>query len=135
MRMYENRLVKRAKMRNRSDGAAYARVSRLVLLARGVPVGKLPQVRTVWVPEETSTPAGDTDAITKQVTAGIVPASSGVALEKLGYDREQVERIQQDRRKSNAGGIVTGLAQLAAARNQPVVTDAQPAAAATVPAG
>jgi hypothetical protein len=97
MRMYENRLVKRAKMRNRSDGAAYGRVSRLVLLARGVPVEQLPQVRTVWVPEETSTPAADTDAITKQVTAGIVPASSDVALEKLGYDREQVERIQLDR--------------------------------------
>jgi hypothetical protein len=113
MRMYENRLVKRAKMRNRSDGAAYGRVARLTLLARGVPVDKLPVVRTVWVPEETSTPAGDTDAITKQVTAGIIPASSDVALEKLGYGRDLIERIQGDRRRANGSSALRSITQAA----------------------
>jgi len=111
MRMYENRLVKRAKMRNRVDGAAYGRVSRLVLLARGVPLDKLPTVRTVWVPEGTSTLAGDTDAITKQVTAGIIPASSDVALEKLGYGREQIERIQVDRRRASGSAALRSITQ------------------------
>ena len=98
LREYENRLVHRAKTRNRVDGASYARVARLILLAEGVPKADLPtSVQTVWVPEETSTPAGTTDAISKQVAAGILPATSDVALESLGYDRQQVERIQADR--------------------------------------
>lgn len=110
MRMYENRLVKRAKMRNRCDGASYARVNKLVLLARGVPLEDLPTIRTVWVPEETSTPAGDTDAITKQATAGIIPPNSDVALERLGYDRGQIERIQQDRRRGNGAAALRAIA-------------------------
>ena len=119
MRMYENRLVKRAKMRNRCDGASYGRVSKLVLLARGVPLDKLPTVRTVWVPEETSTPAGDTDAITKQVTAGIIPKTSDVALERLGYDRGQIERIQADRRRGNGASALRVIAQQGGLIQQP----------------
>lgn len=120
MRMYENRLVKRAKMRNRSDGASYGRVARLTLMARGVAAKDLPVVRTVWVPEETSTPAGDTDAITKQVTAGIIPASSDVALEKLGYGREQIERIQGDRRRATGSSALRTIAQ-SASSGQPLL--------------
>lgn len=120
MRMYENRLVKRAKMRNRCDGASYGRVNKLVLLARGVPVEQLPTIRTVWVPEETSTPAGDTDAVTKQATAGIIPPNSDVALEKLGYDRGQIERIQADRRRGNGAGALRAITQ-AASNGQPIL--------------
>ena len=134
MRMYENRLVQRAKMRNRYDGAAWARTCRLMLLAEGVPVDKLPRVKVVWQDPATYAPAAITDAVTKQVTAKIIPETSDVALEALGYDRVQVERIQQDRRKANAQGVVANLAAVAASR-VPVVTNADQPAAPVVPAG
>jgi hypothetical protein len=136
MRMYENRLVQRANMRNRYDGAAWARTCRLMLLAEGVSADSLPRVKVVWQNPATFAPAAITDAVTKQVTAQIVPADSDVALEELGYDRVQVERIQQDRRKSRAAGVVANLAQAAAAaRGGGVGVNADSGAGAAVPAG
>ena len=136
MRMYENRLVQRANMRNRYDGAAWARTCRLMLLAEGVPRDELPRVKVVWQNPATFAPAAITDAVTKQVTAGVLPADSDVALESLGYDRVQVERIQQDRRKSRAAGVVADLATAAAAaRANRVGVNADSGAGAAVPAG
>jgi capsid protein len=80
-------------------------------------------------------PGAIADAVSKQIASGALPAESTVALESFGYDQETVKRIEQDRRKANAGGLVAGLAQLAAARTQPAVTNADDAATPAVPTG
>jgi hypothetical protein len=135
MRMYENRLVQRANMRNRIDGAAWARTCQLMLLAEGVPAESLPRVKVIWQNPATFAPAAITDAVTKQVTAGVVPADSDVALEELGYDRVTVERIQQDRRKARAAGVVDRLAAAAGPQTEPGGVSADSGANTPVPAG
>lgn len=135
-RMYENGLVLKAKARNRADSGPLGRLARLVLLAEGVKMADLPQIHTQWADPATQLPGAIADAVSKQIASGALPAESAVALEAFGYDQETVRRIEQDRRKANAGGVVAGLAQLAAARTQPeAVTDADAAAAAPVPGG
>ena len=125
-RMYENGQVLKAKARNRADTAPWSRTLRLALLAEGVPEADLPaEVQIIWSDPATHTPASTTDAVTKQIASGALPAESDVALEQFGYDRLTVERVQQDRRKAKAQGLVAGLAQIASANANPPAT--QPA--------
>ena len=112
MAFYENRLVKRARMRNKVDQGPTSRVARLVLMAQGHAPDSIPSIKPVFDKPETFAPSSTTDAVTKQVAARIIPADSDVALEQLGYDRTSVERIQADRRKAKAASLITGLAQL-----------------------
>jgi hypothetical protein len=121
MRAYEKRVIDRGKMRNKVDGGSYNRMCRLMLLAEGVPFDQLPRVQTIWADTATYAPAAITDAVVKKVQAGMVPADSDVALEEVGYDRVQVERIQQDRRRSNGSTALRAISQ-AVATGQPVVT-------------
>lgn len=137
-RMYENGLVLKAKQRNRFDSGPLGRMSKLVLLAEGVSKAEVDRIRvnSVWTDPATQLPGAITDAVTKQVTAQILPADSDVALEALGYDRPTVMRVQQDRRKAAARGVVKDLAAITAAKQAPaVVTNADTAAAPAVPAG
>jgi len=113
-----------------------------MLMDEGDPFDELPRVETVWEDPATFAPAAITDAVTKQVTAQIIPADSDVALEQLGYDRSQVERIQSDRRRTRATGVVAGLASIAQnARAIPAVsaqtgaTSADSGATPPVPSG
>ncbi len=129
MRAYEKRIIDRGKMRNRVDGASYNRMCRLILLAEGTAPDQLPPVQTVWQDTATYAPAAITDSVSKQVSAGILPADSDVAMEQLGYDRTTVERVQRDRRAARAAAIVTGLSQL-----DQGAAGADIGAAATVPA-
>jgi hypothetical protein len=136
MRAYEKRVIDRGRMRNKIDGGSYNRMCRLILLAEGVPLDELPRVQTIWADTATYAPAAITDAVVKKVQVGMVPADSDVALEEAGYDRVQVERIQQDRRKSRAAGVVADLATAAAtARANRVGVNADSGAGAAVPAG
>jgi Phage portal protein, SPP1 Gp6-like len=112
-RMYENGLVLKAKARNRADRPPLARLSRLILLAEGVPVDDLPPaVNVEWIDPATYTPGAVSDAVSKQIASGALPADSDVALEAFGYGRTTVERIQSDRRKARAAAVVAGLSQL-----------------------
>jgi hypothetical protein len=137
MRAYEKRVIDRGRMRNKIDGGSYNRMNRLVLLAEGVPFDELPRVQTVWADTATYAPAAITDAVVKKVQVGMVPADSDVALEEAGYDRGQVERIQQDRRKARAAGVVADLATAAATARatRAGAVNADGGAGAAVPAG
>lgn len=129
-RMYESDIVLTARTDNKTDGVGWSRSLRKALLADGVPLEKLPsEVRIVWTDPATFMPAATTDAAVKKVQVGMVPAESDVILEEVGYDRGQVERIQQDRRKARAAGLV---ADLAATRNTAVV-NADPGTTPPVP--
>jgi hypothetical protein len=135
-RMYENGLVLKAKQRNRFDSGPLGRLSKLMLLAEGEKretVDAL-KVETIWTDPGTQLPTATADAVSKEIASGALPADSDVALEKFGHSRQEVVRIQQDRRKAAARGVVAGLADIAS-RNQPVVTNADQPAAAVVPAG
>lgn len=50
-----------------------------------------------WDPVTMATPAVTSDAITKQIASGAIPATSDVTLRELGYDAVDRIRLQQDR--------------------------------------
>ena len=59
------------------------------------------------------------DFMSKMIAAGVVPATSSVALEALGFDQGDIERIQADRRTE--GGLAA-LLDLARTPSGPVAT-------------
>lgn len=56
-------------------------------------------VSSKWRDPATPTVSAATDAVTKQVGAGMLPAHSVVALERAGYDDADIRRIQLERRQ------------------------------------
>lgn len=55
-----------------------------------------------WRDPSTPSRAAATDAVMKQIQAGVLPPDSPVALEQLGYDDDAIQRITADRRRSAA---------------------------------
>lgn len=50
-----------------------------------------------WAPVAMETPGVTSDAITKQIAAGAIPATSDVTLKRLGYSAVERRRLEQDR--------------------------------------
>lgn len=59
----------------------------------------LSRVSSRWRDPATPTVAAATDAVTKQIDSGMVPADSDVALERAGYSDADIRRIRQERSK------------------------------------
>lgn len=64
-----------------------------------------------WNPVTLPNPAATSDAITKQITAGAVPATSDVTLKRLGYTAVERARLAQDRVEDDARNMALALAQ------------------------
>lgn len=62
-----------------------------------------------------STPsrAAATDAVMKQIQAGVLPPESDVALEALGYDETTIARVQADRRRVGGSAALRAIANRA----------------------
>jgi hypothetical protein len=89
-------------------------------------VDQLPPVKVTWMDPGTATPAATTDSVVKQVQAGILQATSDVALEALGYDQQRRQRIQDENRGVRASSVVADLATRAqAARSDARVTEVE----------
>lgn len=103
IRSSEMELTRRADHKTVAFGKGWRDVMKLALL---VQTGKLPanaeQIQTVWSSTATPTIAATTDAITKQIASGYLPATSDVVGEQLGYDAATRARIEVDR-KTDAG--------------------------------
>lgn len=98
IRSAENGLVKRAQRRQRTFSGGWETVMRLALRVQNG--GTLPEeaatIETLWADAATPTPAATTDAITKQIAAGAIPARSDVTREKLGYTVIERQRLVID---------------------------------------
>lgn len=81
-------------------------------------------LRPRWRDPATPSMAAAADAVTKQVSAGILPAESEVTYEQLGYDQADIDRLMADRRRAGAQQRLTALAAAAqAARRDPMVAE------------
>lgn len=110
IRSAEASLVARAFERQRSFGASWDDVARLVVAVRdGVDPASV-DVSTVWANPETRTPAQAADAASKLVGAGILPVAA--ALVSLGYTPAEIERIREQRRADALDGGGIDLARL-----------------------
>lgn len=113
IRSAESRLNKRAKRKQGQFSGGWEEVIRLALMfANG---GKLPSdavsIETIWADPQTPTPVATSAAILQQVQAGVLPPTSEVALEQLGYTPLERERIIADRAKDAALAILAELSQ------------------------
>ena len=90
--------------------------------------GKLPddahRLETDWAPTGIPTPAADTDAITKQIQVGSIPADSDVTLEKLGYSAVDRARLTNDRKRARGQSNLAALT--GALKPAPVTTEQEP---------
>jgi hypothetical protein len=77
--------------------------------------GRLPsdyeQIAADWSPVEMQAPGLLSDAVTKEIAAGAVPATSDVTLKRLGYNAVDRARLEQDRVADDARNMAQALAQ------------------------
>ncbi|PQP24155.1 phage portal protein [Rhodococcus opacus] len=103
IRMSDFRLKTIADKITVARGGNWENVVRIALQIRD---GKLPadahRLETDWASTGIPTPNADTDAMQKQVAAGIIPPESDVVLKRLGYSG--VERIQIANERKRARG-------------------------------
>lgn len=98
IRATEARHVSRAERRQAVFGTAWRGIllDAAALANNGqVPAG-LESARIQWRDAATPTKAAATDAVTKLVAAGVLPATSRVTYELLGYDTTTVDRLVAD---------------------------------------
>lgn len=99
IRMGTDRLVTRAKRKQRSFEGAWEETMRLAMMfdsAAELP-SEAESMETVWRNPEIPTPVATTQSIHLQVQAGILSANSDVALEHLGYSPVEIKRIKAER--------------------------------------
>ncbi|QSR25528.1 phage capsid protein [Nocardioides aromaticivorans] len=77
--------------------------------------GRLPadyeRLAVDWAPVEMQAPGLLSDAVTKEISAGAVPATSDVTLKRLGYNAVDRARLEQDRVADDARNMAQALAQ------------------------
>jgi hypothetical protein len=113
IRVSENRLVKRAERAQMEFSSRLEDVMRLAwrFANSGAPVpAGMQRLETDWEPAATPTPAGTTDAITKQIAAGSIPATSDVTLRRLGYSAVDRARLETDRKLDQGAHVLAELA-------------------------
>lgn len=124
IRSAENRLVMRVKRRQQTFSGGWEDALRLALKFMGSSTAEDAQIETMWTSPATPTPGATSDAVTKQIASGALPATSDVTLGALGYSSVQRARIAIDR-KREAGQ--TAAQQIAASLNTPGSVDGSPA--------
>lgn len=115
IRAMEARLVKRAERRQTSFGRAWAQVGRFAAAGRaGLAIDEIALTGTRWGNPATPTVAATTDAMVKQVQAGIAPGHSRVVWDRLGYTPEEQRLMTEEVRHAEAAqraGLLAGLAE------------------------
>lgn len=115
IRAMEARLVKRAERRQTSFGRAWAQVGRFATAGRaGLAIDEVDLTGTRWGNPATPTVAATTDAMVKQVQAGIAPGNSRVVWDRLGYTPEEQRLMTEEVRHAEAAqraGLLAGLAE------------------------
>jgi hypothetical protein len=100
IRSAENGLIRKAERRQRAFSGGWEAVMRLALMIQND--GALPDeartIETLWASAATPTPGATTDALQKQVAAGIVSPTSDVVRERAGYTVIERQRLKIDDR-------------------------------------
>jgi hypothetical protein len=106
-------------------GSGLTEVAQLAVMTRdglsAVP-DELLRLRPKFRDASTPTKQAQTQSTVMQIQAGVLRPDSEVALEQLGYDQTDIERIQAEHRRSAVSSLVSGIgARLDAAAADPVV--------------
>lgn len=109
----ENRRDRRAVNMQNQFGVPLIHVAQMTV--RFDNKGRLPaeyeRLSVDWDPVSMDTPAITADAVTKEIAAGSVPATSDVVLKRLGYSAVERARLEQDRKREDGRQVARQLAQ------------------------
>lgn len=75
---------------------------------------ELDQLQAHWRDPRTPSRSSAADAVTKQVTAGILPPDSEVTYEQLGYDQTTIARLVADKQRQASRELLAALTATAA---------------------
>lgn len=111
-------LTSRARMKQLAFSGAHEALMRMALLVRD---GKTPEgahrIETDWRDPAPQTISGTSDAVTKQIAAGAIPATSDVTLKRLGYSAVERQRLAQDREVEAGASFLNELAHSLTAKD------------------
>lgn len=125
IRLSDFRIKRRADRKTVAFGNAWEQVMRLALLLRDNELDdNAARLETDWMPTGIPTPAADTDSVTKQIQSGMIPATSDVALARVGWSAVERARIANDQKAAE------GEARLRAALTAQAPPTPQPTAPA-----
>lgn len=133
-------LTSRSRMKQVALSGSHESLMRLALLVRD---GSVPddahRIETDWRNPAPETISGTSDAITKQIMSGAIPAASDVTLKRLGYSAVERQRLEQDRLADQGTSMLQEIAHSLDAKalrtDTTVVRDAQnPGAVGATPA-
>jgi hypothetical protein len=96
IRSSEARLVKRAERKHLGFGCTWAEAMRWPWWSLARP-RHVARIQVDWEDPATPTPGATTDALQKQVAAGIVPPTSDVVLRRAGYSPLERAQLVKDR--------------------------------------
>jgi len=113
IRQSEARLIKRAERRQAMFGTGWLEVARLALLVRD---GKLPEdftsTKPMWRDAATPTRAAAADEASKLIPIGVLPPTSEVTYDRLGFSEIDKARLVSDNRKAAARATLQALANV-----------------------
>lgn len=114
LRINYKRLLDKCKKRARGFGSSWKQVIKIALLVKNKEVMDIDTYRElepVWSTFTISTPASDADAVTKLISAGVLPADSPITAEFAGISPDDYLRIQMER-KTNANATRVKLSEV-----------------------
>lgn len=112
LRASEASLTARAEARQAQFGRSWEQVARLIVCVRdGGSVDEV-DARVKWADAATRSTAQEADAVVKLYQTGLLPTT--VALERLGYSGDEIDRIQQLRRAESFDRVVADPQQVLA---------------------
>lgn len=117
IRASEARHVKRAERRQRSFGSTHrGALIDAVMLRDGLTEApeELRDLGISWVDAATPTKAAAADATTKMIAADVLPPTSEITLEQLGFTPSQIQQIRRDQRTDQARQAMLGRVSQAA---------------------
>lgn len=137
IRAMEARLVKRAERRQKTFGRSWSHVGRIVRAGRdGRRVDDVEAVGARWGNPATPTIAATTDAMVKQVQAGVAPKNSRVVWDRLGYTPEEQHIMEAEIRRQESVSQLAVLAGVASKeRSQEIPEEVVVAASQNRPFG
>lgn len=109
----EKRRNRRAKLMQKSFGASVTELMQMVLRFQNN--GELPneyrRLMVDWQDVDEVAMSTASDALSKQVTAGMVPATSDVTLKRAGYSAVERRRLAQDRQSDDGRAFARAIAE------------------------
>lgn len=104
-------LTQRARAKQQILAEGWEQTMRMALLIRdGSVAPEAMRIETDWRDPAPQTPAGTSDAVTKQIAAGAIPATSDVTLKRLGYSAVERARLAQDRDEDQGASFLQEVA-------------------------